>query len=387
MEVEELKAKIEAILYCLPDGITTKKLATTLGIGSTGHVKVVLAELKKDYEALDMYYTSLISKETEKKALSSYEKKLKSLEHRLKTQLETLQKYAKEHEKLKEFGDYIYANYEKVSKLLKQGKKVELKKDLILTPLKSLAQNANVYYEKAKKLKKKLPGLKKSIAESEKKLKELKKKVPVLEIKKPKLIVTKKKKWYEKFHWFFTSSGFLAVGGKDATSNEIIIKKHVDKGELIFHTEAPGSPFFVIKSKGKKVPKKDLEEVAQATVSYSRAWRMGLGSTDAYYVTPEQVSKKAESGEYLSKGAFMIRGKKNYFRNVVLGLSVGITDKGEILSGPKGAIKEKCMKIVDVKTGWDKKSDIAKKIMNKLGVKNKLDEIISGLPAGKSSIA
>ena len=39
----------------------------------------------------------------------------------------------------------------------------------------------------------------------------------------------RKQEWYEKFHWFFSSEDFLCIGGKDATSNEIIIKKHTEK--------------------------------------------------------------------------------------------------------------------------------------------------------------
>ena len=34
--------------------------------------------------------------------------------------------------------------------------------------------------------------------------------------------------------------------------------------------------------------------------------------TAAYWVTPDQVSKTAPSGEYLTVGSFMIRGKKNF---------------------------------------------------------------------------
>ena len=53
----------------------------------------------------------------------------------------------------------------------------------------------------------------------------------------------KKREWYEKFHWFFSSEGFLCVGGKDATSNEVIIKKHLEKNDLVLHTDMAGSPF------------------------------------------------------------------------------------------------------------------------------------------------
>ena len=47
--------------------------------------------------------------------------------------------------------------------------------------------------------------------------------------KEKKLERKKSREWFEKFHWFYTSEGFLCIGGRDSTSNEIIIKKHTDK--------------------------------------------------------------------------------------------------------------------------------------------------------------
>lgn len=45
--------------------------------------------------------------------------------------------------------------------------------------------------------------------------------------------------------------------------------------------------------------------------------------TNAYWVTGEQVSKTAPTGEYLTTGSFMIRGKKNFLppSHLILGLS------------------------------------------------------------------
>lgn len=47
--MEEIKNKIEAILYCIPEGVSVKKLASILGIGSIGYVKKTLEELREDY--------------------------------------------------------------------------------------------------------------------------------------------------------------------------------------------------------------------------------------------------------------------------------------------------------------------------------------------------
>ena len=139
-----------------------------------------------------------------------------------------------------------------------------------------------------------------------------------------------------------------------------------------------GSPFFVIKSDGKEIGKDTIKEAADATVSFSRAWKLGLMTTSVFYVTPEQVSKKAQSGEYMSKGAFMIYGKVNYIDNE-MSMAVGMFD-GAIMAGPVSAVKKNCSKIVVVIQGKDKTSSVAKKIRYLVG--GELDDIIRALPAG-----
>ncbi|MDP7115460.1 MAG: NFACT RNA binding domain-containing protein [Candidatus Woesearchaeota archaeon] len=241
---------------------------------------------------------------------------------------------------------------------------------------KSIEENAGLYYDKAKKIKKKIEGARKALDEGLLKLKKLEKEQKVLEVKEE--VVKVKKKWYEKFHWFVSSEGFLVIGGRDATSNEIVVKKHTDSNDLVLHTDMAGSPFFVIKSDGKEIGKDTIKEAADATVSFSRAWKLGLMTTSVFYVTPEQVSKKAQSGEYMSKGAFMIYGKVNYIDNE-MSMAVGMFD-GAIMAGPVSAVKKNCSKIVVVIQGKDKTSSVAKKIRYLVG--GELDDIIRALPAG-----
>jgi predicted ribosome quality control (RQC) complex YloA/Tae2 family protein len=46
-------------------------------------------------------------------------------------------------------------------------------------------------------------------------------------------------------------------------------------------------------------------------ICYSVAWEAKI-IANAYWVYNHQVSKQAPTGEYLSTGSFMIRGKKNF---------------------------------------------------------------------------
>ncbi|RLE46320.1 hypothetical protein DRJ22_02225 [Candidatus Woesearchaeota archaeon] len=253
---------------------------------------------------------------------------------------------------------------------------------------RSLEKNAAGYFEKAKRFRKKAKGAEEAVVRFEKQLHDLekkKKKELIKEEKREKLLVKRSLpvQWYEKFHWFISSENFLCIGGRDATSNEIIIKKHSEKNDLIFHSELPGSPFFVIKTMGKKPGSITIRETAKMTLTYSKAWRMNISAGEVYYVLPEQVSKKAPSGEYVSKGSFMISGKRN-FVSADLDLAVGLLDDNRAMAAPLSAVKKHCKKFKVVLPGRNKPSDCAKKIAKELNVS--IDEIMRLLPGGSCEV-
>lgn len=248
---------------------------------------------------------------------------------------------------------------------------------------KSLEKNAEVYFEKAKKAKKKAEGAREALRKSLQKLEQIKKE-QVVEEKQTKAKAERKKEWYEKFRWFYSSEGFLCVGGRDATSNEIVIKKHTEKDDLVFHSEMAGSPFFVIKTEGRKPSEATITEAAQATASYSRAWKTGLASTDVFFVSPEQVTKEARAGEFVARGAFMIYGRKNTL-NAECRLAIGLKDS-RVIGGPVDSIKSQTDNFVIISQGNEKASDTAKKIKKKLNG-GEIDEIIRMLPAGGCKIS
>ena len=251
---------------------------------------------------------------------------------------------------------------------------------------KSVEKNAEVYFNKSKKAKKKLEKtivalarIKKRNLRFEKEREEKRKKE--LE-KEEELKNIPEKEWYEKFHWFISSEDFLVIGGKDATSNEIVVKKHTDPEDIVFHTDIAGSPFFIIKTKGKKPGKATLKETAIATASYSRAWKLGITSTEVFYVSTNQVTKKAKSGEFVAKGAFMVYGKKNYI-NADLGLAIGLKEN-KVMAGAVYTVKKHCKDYLEIEQGKEKKSSLAKKIQKK--IKAHVDDIIRVIPAGGSNL-
>ncbi len=253
---------------------------------------------------------------------------------------------------------------------------------IIIDVHKSVEENAGFYFDKAKHMKKKVKGALVALEKSKKDLEKLQKEV--IEEAKPKLSkLPVKREWYEKFRWFSTSEDFLVIMGRDATTNEIIIKKHTSDNDLIFHTDMAGSPFAVIKAEGKEIGIASIEEAAQATASYSRAWKLGLSTLDVFYVKPDQVTKKARPGEFLQKGSFMVYGKSTYLRPT-LRLAIGTTEIGSVIGGPEPAIKKHAKSYVNIIQGNEQPSDIAKKLHHKFNAP--IDDILRFLPSGGCKI-
>ncbi|MGC8648895.1 MAG: NFACT RNA binding domain-containing protein [Candidatus Micrarchaeia archaeon] len=246
---------------------------------------------------------------------------------------------------------------------------------------KSAQENADAYFKKAKKLLIKNEGAKRAIEELKKQLNDAKeKKKKEEDIKKIKIKTIVKKEWYENFHWFFTSNNLLAIGGRDASQNELINSKYFNENDLFFHANIFGASLVVLKN-GIDAIKNIKEEVAQFAGSYSSAWKEGLSTIDVYSVKRDQVSKSTNKGS-LGKGSFLISGEREWY-NVPLELVFFVKDN-RLNVTPKYTfdkllIKDK-LKYVLISIGKDKKSDAAKKISIFLEVS--LDEVMRQLPNG-----
>jgi predicted ribosome quality control (RQC) complex YloA/Tae2 family protein len=250
---------------------------------------------------------------------------------------------------------------------------------------KTVQENAAIYFEKAKKAKKKKEGAEKALLISKKNLDDARYKQEQVEVSLEKRArkVQRKKEWYEKFRWFYSSEGFLVIGGRDVVTNEIIVKKHMDKDDMVMHTDMQGSPFFIVKAEGKKVGDRTLQEAAAATAMYSRAWKLGFLNVTVRAYKPEQISKTAKHGEYLTRGAFILSGKGLVVEHDMC-FAIGFKED-KIIAGPLEAVKEHASKFVEIVQGDEKPSALAKKLKKLFGVGDS-DEIIRMLPAGNAKI-
>ena len=174
--------------------------------------------------------------------------------------------------------------------------------------------------------------------------------------------------WYERFRWFHTASGYLVIGGRNADQNEELVKKYMSKHDRFFHTQAHGGPVTILKASGPSeaadpvdFSEETLREAAQFAVSYSSVWKDGRGAGDAYMVDPDQVSKTPESGEYVEKGSFVVRGDRTYFEDVPCRIAVGVQCEPitRAIGGPPSAIVDRAAAHVTFEPGMYAQNDAA----------------------------
>jgi len=367
----------------------------------------------------------------ERKEESKTEKKLGKLNRQKTQQEEAIKRMQEEITNKKKEGDNIYLHYKEIEKLLKDIQKtldLKDKKDAIekinkenivkeFNPEKNIlilnledikgnffdvrisfkntvSENAEKAYNENKKIKSKLRGAKKALDKTHGKIKKVKKEIKKEEdkIRKEKQIKKKKEKtfWFERFRWFVSSEGNIVVAGRDAKTNDEVVKKYLDKGDRYAHADISGAPSVVIKKKDvndKKISisEETLKEACIFAACYSKAWKQ-FAEAEAYWVLPEQVSKTPQSGEYLPRGAFMIRGKRNYLRcklEVAVG-EIKIDDHKKIMGGPVDSFKNKSSRYVILNPGPVKKNDISKKLSKVFNVS--VETISRALPPGGTDI-
>jgi len=349
-------------------------------------------------EAIDEYFIRVMLRAKKEKGQEKLERKKEKILREIQECKKRLDEYTRLAKRYREMADLVFVRLNLVNFLLEKVRELKelyrswkdveevIKKDgklagyirgimpseskiiliidryeVPLNLMRSAQENAGRFYELSKEYERKVRRIHEVLEEKERELEELLKE-EVVEEKKPTL--RRKLRWFEKFHWFITSNGHVVIGGKDFKQNELIVRRYLADNDLFFHADIHGAPVVVLKVDGEEISEDEIYEAAQFAAAYSRAWKLGMSAIDVYWVKGNQVSKSPPSGEYLPKGAFMVRGKRNYIRNVPLILGIGLSpsDEALIISGPPSIIKKECILWVEIVPGSMSKSEVAKLI-------------------------
>ncbi len=405
-------------------------------------------------EAVEAYFSRLEAEGARESTLRELEEGVRRLEERLRLQEEALARLRGEEAKCREAGDIIFARLHELNGLLRalrdlreelgdwpsvrealgelrrrgppfswlvdlrlgpEGPRVLLAVDgveLALDPRAQAQEAAASYYERAKKARRKAEGAARALEETRRELEEARGKLArareeelVLEVpaargelpapSQPPAAV--RRAWYERFRWFRSSDGFLVVAGKDAATNELLVKRYAEPGDLLLHAELPGAPFVLVKAGGREVPASTLEEAAQMAIAYSRAWKYGLGAATAICFRPEQAKKVGPHGEKLPKGTFYILGRKEYVRGVRPLLAIGAVrsdGRFKLTVGPVGAVASRAAAFVLVGPGDTPARELVREAVRELEArlgplalgKEELERAASGIPYGRGRL-
>lgn len=231
-------------------------------------------------------------------------------------------------------AEMLYAHYAKVQGLLEAARGDEERRESIDVELdgrkislpagaQGVEGAARALYEEAKRLSAKLAGAEEALSATRAQLArpELSTPSPV-RASRP---APGKPRWFEKYRWFVSSEGVVVIAGRDAASNDLIVRRHLKDGDCYVHADLQGAASVVVKRPQGTAGAgpTTLREAAQWAVAFSKAWRAGLASASAFWATPDQVSKAAASGEFVPKGAWIVRGTKHVERDLPLELALG----------------------------------------------------------------
>jgi predicted ribosome quality control (RQC) complex YloA/Tae2 family protein len=242
-------------------------------------------------------------------------------------------------------ADAIYAHFEAAERARAaleaardEPERGEISLGELMVPIwvrRPLEESARTLYEEAKKAQAKLAGARAALSDTQGRAAEVPEPAPSPSGPSAPVERRRAPHWFEKYRWFLSSEGILVIGGRDAGSNDLIVRRYLKPADLYIHADIHGAPSVVVKhdeTGAIPIGNPTLTEAGQFGVAFSKAWRAGLASASAFWVRADQVSKAAASGEFVARGAWVIHGSKNVLRDLPTELAIGTVDyRGESL--------------------------------------------------------
>jgi len=330
-------------------------------------------EIDSKFSSLDEAIEDYISK------LEPVVKEVKTSDQvRVDHQNKAIEKYIVKSKVYREKGNIIFSKLNEIQSMIdfendEDEVIIELEDTKILIDKKkSLESNASSYFDKSKEMDRKAERTREVIASK-----------PVSKPKK-KIIKNKNIEWFERFRWFITTEGEIAVAGKDARSNEQVVKKYLKTNDRYAHADIHGAPSVVVKNiNGVQPSELSMLEACNFSLSYSKAWGARVSGGHSFWVDNDKVSKTPNTGEFLAKGAFVIRGKRNWNRNLELNVAIGlITYEGnpKFMGAPISSIEKHSEKYVIFRPGFTERKIVIRKLSEAFSAES--TDIEKLLPSG-----
>ena len=373
---------------------------------------------RQSYPTLSSAIDTLMESLAETEERNYVDPELEKLQRRIDKQTETIEGYRRDAESLRQKADAIYTNYQQINELLdvlktqsarlswdklREGaskipfvKSIDPSKDSvkvafddIVIPLdytKGIDANASDIYAQGKELSDKSVRAEEALKESQEAYDKKLKGITKEQAARANRVQPTKQFWFERYKWFITSHGRLVIAGKDAHTNDNVVRKHLKDTDVYAHADLHGAPSTILKD-GQKAEDSDLREACHFALAQSKGWVAALTDGSAYWVYPDQVSKTPEAGEFVPRGAFIIRGKRNYEHHLQLELAVGeITYQNErkVMCGPVDAVKAQSEKYFIIVPGRGKAGRTAALMAKELNVPE--EEVGRILPPGDCEI-
>ena len=339
------------------------------------------------------------------------------LNRRISKQEETLEEYRIAEEEYRRMAEALYMEYQKTDELLNvlsvQSQRLTWEKltegamkipfvtsidpsrntvtarladeTVVLDYTKGLDSNASDLYQKGKEIGEKAKRAREALEESRAELAKLEK-----GINKAKLLAAGKAQptkqfWFERYKWFITPQGRLVIAGKDAHTNDNIVKKHLKEKDVYAHADVHGAPSVILKD-GIAASEQELRDACHFAIAQSKAWVAALAEGGAFWVYPDQVSKTPNPGEFVPRGAFIIRGKRNYEYHLPIELVIGETyyqGSRKVMCGPHSCF-ENCDRYIVIRPGKGKAGRKTNEVAKRFQVPE--EEISRILPPGDFDI-
>lgn len=341
----------------------------------------------KPYESMSAVIDAFVQQMKDEEEENYVDPEVMKLNRRITKQEETVDEYRTRCDELKKKAEALYTDYQKVSQLLEvlneQSKKLTWEKltegamkipyvksidpsknkvtgefggeIVTLDYTKNIDANASDIYQDSKEIGEKGKHAEEALNQSRAELAKLEKGLEKQRIANAGKAQPTKQFWFERFKWFFTSEGKLVIAGRDAHTNDGVVKKHLKEKDLYAHTDIHGAPSTILKDGASATPE-ELREACQFATAQSKGWVAAVSEGSAYWVYPDQVSKTPNPGEFVPRGAFIIRGKRNYEYHLPMELAVGeIYFQGarKIMCGPEQCFKD-CEKMLIIRPAKNK---------------------------------